>query len=239
MKGKLFLIPTILAEDTGDQVVPPSIRDTVKGIDYFLCENVRTARRYVSSLKVHETIGSLHFEVLNKDTKAEELSRLLDPLIHGKNVGLMSEAGCPGIADPGSLAVKFAHENDFRVVPLVGPSSILLALMGSGLNGQKFAFHGYLPIESKAVIQAIRNLERESKEKNQTQVFIETPYRNNQLLSHLLKSLQPDTCLCVAIGLTSNHEQIICKDVSLWKKRVPTLAKTPATFLFLAHSGVL
>ena len=239
MKGKLFLIPTLLAKETGDEVLPSSLKAVAKGIDYFLCENVRTARRFVSSLKVHPEIGSIQFEVLDKETKVEELSNLMKPLDDGRNVGVLSESGCPGIADPGALAVRYAHQNGVRVVPLVGPSSILLALMASGLNGQQFAFHGYLPIESKAAIQTIRVLERESKEKNQTQIFIETPFRNNKMLSNLLRALQPDTSLCVAINLTSAEEKIISQEVVLWKKSTPTLEKIPASFLFLAHPGVL
>ena len=234
MKGKLFLIPTFLTENSQLDNIPSQVRDTIRVTSYFLCENIRTARRYISSLKIHKSIESLHFEVLDKDTKSEALSGLMAPLEEGHNMGVISESGCPGIADPGSLAVHFAHKKNITVVPLVGPSSIVLALMASGLNGQKFAFHGYLPIEGADAIHTIKNLERESKEKNQTQIFIETPFRNNALLGHLLKSLQPDTRLCVAFHLTSSMEKIICQEVNQWKIKPVTFEKAPAVFLFLA-----
>ncbi|NOT75346.1 MAG: SAM-dependent methyltransferase [Cyclobacteriaceae bacterium] len=234
MKGKLFLLPTIIADETQKFVLPSLVTESVKSLSYFLCENVRTARRFVSSLKVHESIEALQFEVLDKDTPATSLAKLLSPLQNGINVGILSESGCPGIADPGAMAVAYAHQNQIQVVPLVGPSSILLALMASGLNGQKFAFHGYLPVEAKDAGNSIKVLEQESREKNQTQIFIETPYRNNSLLNHLLKSLRGDTKLCVAINLTSADEKIICQDINQWKKGLMTFEKVPAVFLFLA-----
>lgn len=236
MKGKLFLIPTILAEGTQEAVTALSVRESVKTISYFLCENVRSARRFIRSLNIHASIESLQFELLDKDTKTGTLPKLLSPLNDGKNVGVLSESGCPGVADPGAVAIRYAHDHDITVVPLVGPSSVLLALMASGLNGQQFAFHGYLPVDSKEASNAIKTLERQSKEKNQTQIFIETPYRNNHLLAHLLKSLRPDTRLCVAVNLTSPKEKIICREVSQWKKRGVTFEKAPAVFLFLAAS---
>ena len=191
-KGELFLLPTILAEETHQEVIPLSVKDAIKSLQFFLCEDVRTARRFISSLKVHDSIESLHFEILNKDSDPKDLPDLFAPIHEGHSLGVLSESGCPGIADPGAMAVAYAHQNDIIVVPLVGPSSILLALMASGLNGQQFAFHGYLPIDSKDVADRIRNLELESREKNQTQIFIETPYRNNALMAHLLKALRPD-----------------------------------------------
>ena len=234
MKGKLFLLPTILADETQQAVIPPSVKESVKTIRYFLCENVRTARRYVSSLKVHDSIESLQFDVLDKDTNPQELHLLLAPIDEGKNIGVLSESGCPGVADPGAAAVSYAHQKNITVIPLVGPSSILLALMASGLNGQRFAFHGYLPIDSKGASASIKEFERESKEKNQTQIFIETPYRTNALMAHLLKSLRPDTILCVAINLTSTNEKIISQSVGQWRKQPVTFEKEPAVFLFLA-----
>jgi 16S rRNA (cytidine1402-2'-O)-methyltransferase len=168
MKGKLFLLPTILADETQLEVIPASVKETIKSLSHFLCENVRTARRYVSSLKVHASVEALQFELLDKDTLVETLPKLLAPIIEGRNIGVLSESGCPGIADPGALAVTYAHQNNIEVVPLVGPSSILLALMASGLNGQRFAFHGYLPVDAKEAVTSLKALERESKEKNQT-----------------------------------------------------------------------
>jgi 16S rRNA (cytidine1402-2'-O)-methyltransferase len=155
------------------------------------------------------------------------------PIFKGTNIGVLSESGCPGVADPGALAVDFAHKKNIRVIPLVGPSSILLALMASGLNGQQFAFHGYLPIDAKEVAQKIKSLEKESTQKKQTQIFIETPYRNNQLLKHLLDSLHPSTYLCIAVDLNGKNEFVKTKTISEWKKDVPLLPKEPAVFLFL------
>jgi 16S rRNA (cytidine1402-2'-O)-methyltransferase len=236
MKGQLFIIPTILAADTQRQVIPSSVTDAIRGIHYYLCENIRTARRYISSLKIHDSIDSLHFEVLNKDTTVGSLPQLFAPILEGNHIGVLSESGCPGVADPGALAVAYAHDHGIRVVPLVGPSSVLLALMASGLNGQRFAFHGYLPIDSKDAASTIKDLEGESREKNQTQIFIETPYRNNALMNHLLKSLQPETRLCVAINLSSPTEKISCLKIREWKKQIPSLEKEPAIFLFLASA---
>ena len=233
-QGKLYLIPNVVAEGTQLDVIPPHVLKALKGIRYFLAEDVRTARRFFSSLKIFETIEALHFETLNKDTKESELSELIKPLIDGNDVGVISEAGCPGVADPGALAVHFAHQNNIQVIPLVGPSSILLALMASGLNGQHFAFHGYLPIESKEATKSIQELERESRLKNQTQIFIETPYRNNGLLQNLMVNLQPDTTLCIALELTSTREKITSKKVRDWKRETVELPKAPAIFLFLA-----
>ncbi len=231
-KGKLYLIPTIIAEDTVQLVIPPHILLALKDIRYFRVENTRTARRYLSSLKIYESIESLQFEVLDKDTKAIELAELMKPLLAGNNVGVMSESGCPGVADPGAMAVAYAHHNNIQVVPLVGPSSILLAMMASGLNGQKFAFHGYLPVDGNEAAKMIKELERESEVKNQTQLFIETPYRNNQVLAYLLNSLHPDTKLSIALALTGVGETIQTKSVKEWKFQKPTLPKEPAIFSF-------
>lgn len=236
MKGTLYILPTIVAEETQLDVIPRSVVNAIKDTRYFLCENVRTARRYVSSLKVHDSIESLQFELLDKDTPAGALPKLLEPIMAGRNVGVLSESGCAGIADPGAAAAAYAHEHGIRVVPMVGPSSIVLSLMASGLNGQRFAFHGYLPIESKDAAGIIRLLEKESREKNQTQIFIETPYRNNSLMAHLLKALKPDTKLCVAVNLTAPTEKIICLPIREWKKMETLFEKEPAIFLFLAAS---
>jgi len=234
MKGRLFLIPTLLADQTEQVVLPPSIPDAIREIRHFLCENVRTARRYVSSLRVHENIEAIHFELLDKDTAEDALPHLFRPAMEGHDIGVLSESGCPGIADPGASAVRYAHDNGLTVVPLVGPSSVLLALMASGLNGQRFAFHGYLPVDGKEAGDSIRKLELESRQKNQTQVFIETPYRNNGLLAHLLKNLRQDSRLCVACNLTAADEKIISRPVGGWIAHPVTFPKAPAVFLFLA-----
>ncbi len=234
MKGKLYLIPTVLAEGTQENVLPPAIRNTVKNLEHFLCENVRSARRFVSSLQAHPSMEALRFDLLDKDTGQAEVAQMLQPLLQGTDMGLLSESGCPAVADPGALAVGFAHQHDIVVVPLVGPSSLMLALMASGLNGQCFAFHGYLPVDAKSAGEEIQKLERESREKNQTQIFIETPYRNNQLLGHLIRSLKSTTRLCLAVNLTSPEEKILCKTVAAWEKEIPKLDKVPVTYLFLA-----
>lgn len=234
-KGKLFLIPVVISEDTHDEVIPPQIRKNLLEIRHFLAEDIRSARRFLSSLKIYEKIESLNFSVLDKDTKFEDMDGLFDPLMKGFNVGVLSESGCPGIADPGALAARFAHQHDIRVIPLVGPSSIVLSLMASGLNGQHFAFHGYLPIDGKDAGKAIRELEKASRTKNETQIFIETPFRNNAVFSNLLKSLQGQTELCVALDITGQKEWILTKSVHNWRLKSLELPKSPAVFLFLAR----
>ena len=232
--GNLFLIPTLIAAHTEHSVVPPGVKTRLVDIRHFLAEDIRTARRYLSALKVYERIELLSFSVLNKDTKEEDLPALFSPVFGGNHLGVLSESGCPGIADPGAIAVKFAHQRGIRVVPMVGPSSVFLSLMASGLNGQHFAFQGYLPIQSADVARAIREHERESRAKNQTQIFIETPYRNNSLLANLLKHLMPETRLCLAVDLTGENEFILTQSVQDWRRNAPTLPKIPAVFLFLA-----
>jgi len=233
-KGKLYLIPNVIADETQSSVIPTHVRAALPSIQYFLAEDIRTARRYLSSLKAYPSIEALHFEVLNKETPTSKLSELMKPIAEGHDVGVISESGCPGVADPGALAVKYAHENNIQVVPLVGPSSLLLALMASGLNGQQFAFQGYLPIDAKEASQRIKDLERESKAKNQTQIFIETPYRNNAVFDHFLKNLQSETRLTVALDITGKQELIRTLNVEQWKKQKENWPKTPAVFLLLA-----
>ena len=232
--GKLYLIPNVIADNTQDAVITAQVKSVLPGITYFLAEDIRTARRFLSSLKIYDSIEPLHFEVLDKDTDPSVVPNLLSPVSKGIDMGIISESGCPGIADPGALAVRFAHENNIQVIPLVGPSSILLALMASGLNGQHFAFHGYLPIEAKEAEHAIRTLEKESRLKHQTQVFIETPYRSNALFQLLLKTLGSDTLLCVAENLTGSNENIKTTAVKKWRNTNKMLPKEPAVFLFLA-----
>jgi 16S rRNA (cytidine1402-2'-O)-methyltransferase len=233
-KGKLYLIPNVIADNTHTKVIPPQVLETLPQIHQFLTEDVRTARRYLSALKIFPSIESLAFQVLNKDTRVEDLPSLLSPIFRGLDMGVISEAGCPGVADPGALAVKYAHENEIEVIPFVGPSSILLALMASGLNGQRFAFHGYLPIEQKECIKAIRDLERESHQKNQTQIFIETPYRNNHLKDLLIRNLKNETLLTIALDITGEQEKIQTLPVQQWQTNQFKLPKVPAVFLFLS-----
>lgn len=233
-KGKLYLIPTTIADNSADKVISSYVRETIKPIRFFLVEDIRTARRYLSSLSIYESIEELYFNILDKNTTEAELPKIMSPLFEGKPVGVISESGCPGVADPGALAVQYAHQNGIKVEPMVGPSSILLALMASGLNGQRFAFNGYLPVETNEAAQAIKKFENDSRSKNQTQIFIETPYRNNALIGHLLKSLRDETLLCIASNVTGETEMIKTLPVKTWRKEGITLSKEPALFLFLA-----
>jgi 16S rRNA (cytidine1402-2'-O)-methyltransferase len=234
-KGTLYLIPSVITDDGSLESISPQIRNALPAIQHFLVEELRTARRFLSSLKIYESIEPLQFSVLDKNTKAEELPEMFAPIFNGKNVGILSESGCPGVADPGSIAVRYAHRFGVKVKPLVGPSSILLALMSSGLNGQKFCFHGYLPIDGKEGAQAIRQLEKESQAKNQTQIFIETPYRNNSIFQTLLKNLKPNTELSIAVDITGVGEFIETKTVENWRTQSIEFPKKPAIFLFLAN----
>jgi 16S rRNA (cytidine1402-2'-O)-methyltransferase len=233
-QGRLYLIPNIIAADTQASVITQQVLNALPQIQYFLAEDIRTARRFLSSLKVYPSIEVLHFDVLNKETPIEKLSELMNPLTHGNNLGVISESGCPGVADPGALAVKFAHDHNIRVVPLVGPSSLLLALMASGLNGQQFAFQGYLPVNASEAANKIKELERESKSKNQTMIFIETPYRNKAIFEHLIKNLLPQTQLTIALDVTGKQEFIKTQSVAAWRKQAYAWPKEPAVFLFLS-----
>ncbi len=234
-KGTLYLIPSVIADDTAGTVIPNHVLDSIKHLKYFLAEDLRTARRYLSSLKIFESIEELSFEKLDKDTSTSELLDLLEPLKQGQDIGVLSESGCPGIADPGAAAVKLAHEYNCKIRPLVGPSSILLALMASGLNGQSFAFHGYLPVDDKNLRIAIKALETESLKKGQTQLFIETPYRNARLFESLLKYANPNTQLCLAYDITGKEEFIKTASIAYWHQNKVVLNKLPCVFAILAH----
>jgi 16S rRNA (cytidine1402-2'-O)-methyltransferase len=229
--GKLFLIPTVLSENTADKVLSPQIREIISQTDYFFVEELRTARRFISALKIGKPIESLHFFELNKDTTKDSFQNNFEKIPKGADIGIISEAGCPGIADPGAMAAAYAHKINMEVVPLVGPSSILLALMGSGFNGQSFCFHGYLPIDKEEKLKVIKNLEKESKSKNQTQIFMETPYRNMKLLEEILPALHPETNFCIAADLTSESQYIKTRKIKDWPKHLPDIHKKPAIFL--------
>jgi 16S rRNA (cytidine1402-2'-O)-methyltransferase len=239
IQGKLYLIPTVIAEGTQHKVISVHVKNELKNIQHFLAENVRTARRFFSSLKVFDSIEMLQFDVFDKDTKEEDLPVLFAPVYAGHNLGIVSESGCPGIADPGSSAVKYAHQNNIVVVPLVGPSSVVLALMGSGLNGQHFVFNGYLPVDAKQSAKVIRELEKESIRTGRTQIFIETPYRNTELLKRLIATLKPDTNLCVATDLTGDAESIRMLPIRYWRTKSPELPRLPTIFLFQTSSSTL
>jgi len=235
--GALFLIPCTLGDTPLQCVLPPHVIEVARKLSYFVVEQPKTARRFLATLKPERPIRSLHLATLNEHTSANELSDLLGPLLAGHDVGVISEAGCPGIADPGADLVSLAHRNGIRVVPLVGPSSILLALMASGLNGQCFAFHGYLPVAASERQQAIAMLEEESIRRRQTQMFIETPYRNDSMLATLLAQCRPQTLLCLATDITLPGENIRTLPVAQWKSQpVPQLNKHPSLFLLLGRS---
>ena len=232
--GILYLIPCTLGDTPAGQVLPQHVIAVARKLKHFIVEQPKSARQFLFALKPEQPIQSLHFATLNEHTAVQELSGLLAPLLAGEDVGIISEAGCPGVADPGANLVMLAHRNGIRVVPLVGPSSILLALMASGLNGQCFAFHGYLPIEASARNKAISALETESATRNQTQMFIETPYRNDKMFAALLAQCRPETLLCVATDITLPGEQIHTRPIALWKSRpAPQLNKRPSLFLLL------
>ncbi|MDR0660050.1 MAG: SAM-dependent methyltransferase [Prevotellaceae bacterium] len=231
MAPTLYLIPTTLGEINLNCCIPHHVIEITRSLTYFIVEDVRTARRYLSKLRMPLPINELNFYELNEHTKAEDLQSLLQPLLEGNNVGLMSEAGVPAVADPGKDVVHIAHQKGIKVVPLVGPSSILLAVMASGLNGQNFAFNGYLPIKEQERIQRIRLLENRSIQERQAQVFIEAPYRNTKLLEAFLASCNDTTMLCIAANLTIKSEWIQCHPITYWKKRKPDINKKPCVFI--------
>lgn len=234
--GTLYLIPCTLGDTPATQVLPQHVIDIARSLQHYVVEQTKTARQFLSALKHTQPIQSLHFETLNEHTATAELAALLKPLLDGSDVGIISEAGCPGIADPGAELVSLAHRHGIRVIPLVGPSSILLALMASGLNGQCFAFHGYLPIAEPDRIKAIAALEAESNARRQTQMFIETPYRNEKLFKALLAHCRPGTLLCIATDVSLASEQIQTRTVAQWKSLpAPQLNKRPSLFLLLAN----
>jgi 16S rRNA (cytidine1402-2'-O)-methyltransferase len=232
--GTLYLIPCTLGDTPAEQVLPQHVIDVARKLRHFVVEQPKTARQFLSALKPEQPIQSLHFATLNEHTATKDLAELLAPLLAGHDVGIISEAGCPGIADPGADLVNLAHRNGIRVVPLVGPSSILLALMASGLNGQCFAFHGYLPIAETERNRVITTLETESAIRKQTQLFIETPYRNEKLFRALLAQCRPETLLCVATDITLPGEQIQTRSIAQWKSQpIQQFNKHPSLFLLL------
>jgi 16S rRNA (cytidine1402-2'-O)-methyltransferase len=235
--GTLYLIPCTLGDTPADQVLPQHVIDVARTISHFVVEQPKTARQFLSSLKPDQPIQAMHFATLNEHSSAKDITGLLAPLLAGHDVGIISEAGCPGIADPGAELVQLAHRKGIRVIPLVGPSSILLALMASGLNGQRFAFHGYLPIAEAERTKAIEKLESDSVKFKQTQLFIETPYRNDKMYGALLAHCRPQTQLCVATDITLPGEKIRTHTIAQWKAQpIPQLNKHPSLFLLLGAS---
>ena len=231
-KGKLYLIPTPIGDRPVWDVLPASNRTVIDSIDYFIVEDIRSARRFLSKAGISRPIDSLRFAELNEHTAPAEVSALFAPLLTGTDAGVLSEAGLPGVADPGADAVALAHIHGIEVVPLVGPSSILLALMASGLNGQSFAFNGYLPVKPPERVKAIRFFERRALTEGQSQLFIEAPYRNVKLMEQLVQTLGDQTRLTVAVDLTAPDERIETRTAGEWRRcRLPEMNRRPAIFI--------
>ena len=231
MKGKLYLIPTTLGENEPLEVMPYSVKTIVELLDHYIVENEKSARRFIKKITPKKTQSSLIMMKLDKYAKEIETRTYLDLCEQGVSIGLLSEAGVPAVADPGASMVKLAHEKGIQVVPLVGPSSILMALMASGLNGQNFAFNGYLTIDNSERKKEIKALEKLSKEKNKSQIFIETPYRNEKMFTDLKSVLSPGTLLCIAIDISLPKEFIKTYTIAHWKRQSPDLHKRPAIFI--------
>lgn len=230
MKSKLYLIPSLLGDSNVERVLPKYNIDTINQIQVFVVENEKSARKFIKTILPNKIQSELEIYLLNKNTTNEELYELSKLFDKKLSIGIISEAGLPAIADPGASLVELAHKNNVQVIPLVGPSSILLALMASGMNGQKFMFHGYLPIDKFNRKKAIQKLEVESKKNNCTQIFMETPYRNNQLLDDLIKYCQESTQLCVASNLSLEDELIIRSSIKDWSQKKRTFIKSPLFF---------
>lgn len=237
--GKLLLLPLPLGEIDTASALPSASIDAVVNLRRFIAEDARTARRFLKQLPLARPIQEIVFDTLNEHTPEQDLDSLLAPLLHGEDVGLVSEAGCPGVADPGAALIALAHDKGIPVAPLVGPSAILLALMASGLNGQRFRFNGYLPVESAARIAAIKALEASSRDAHQTEIFIETPYRNDALLSALIDHCDATTRIAIASDLTTATQEIVTRSVAAWRAVArPNLAKRPTVFSVEAQQRV-
>lgn len=235
METALYLIPVPLGQTDLAHVLPAHNRDIIMHIRHFIVENVRSARRFLRAVDTAIDIDALTFYELNEHSDGKTLAHLLDPLLHGQPMGVISEAGCPAVADPGAAAVALAHQKHLRVIPLVGPSSIMLALMASGCNGQNFAFNGYLPVKPNERANRLRQLESRAHRERQTQIFIETPYRNATMIAAITAACRAETKLCIAAGITTAQEYIRTKTIGQWKKSPPPdLAKIPAIFMLSA-----
>jgi len=231
MSGILYLLPVPLGESPPEKVITSYVLGLLNRIDHYAVEDLRSARRYLKKAGIEKSIDDLMFYLLDEHTEEADITPLLDVLKSGEKLGIMSEAGMPAVADPGARLVDLAHRNDIRVVPLVGPSSILMALMASGMNGQNFRFHGYLPIRKPQRINHLKQLEKLVRETGNTQIFMETPYRNMSLLKDILQACHGETLLCIAAEITLPGEFIKTKAVHEWQKKLPDLHKRPAVFL--------
>ena len=234
-RGNLYLIPNTLGDTPPLEVLPLLVKKAVEEIDHYFVEHEKAARKFIKSIVPRKAQGEIALNLINKFTDESEIPAMLEPCRQGLDMGIISDAGCPAIADPGALVVRQAHREGIKVVPLVGPSSILLAFMASGMNGQAFAFNGYLPIDKRERKQALKKLEKLSRESGQSQAFIETPYRNNQLMEAMMQSLSDDTDLCVATDITLPTEYILTQTISDWKKTRVDLNKRPTLYIIHRH----
>ncbi len=230
-KPALYLIPTTLGDTPIEQVLPPHNTRIISNLRHFIVENVRTARRFLKQCDKGIDIDALTFYELNKHTDKNQIASYLLPMKSGESIGVISEAGCPAVADPGADVVAIAQREGYKVVPLVGPSSMLLAIMASGFNGQSFAFHGYLPIDVGERIKKLKQLEARAYNEDQTQLFIETPYRNQKLAEDILQHCKPQTRLCIAMNISCEDEYIVTKPIKAWKGKLPDMHKKPCVFL--------
>lgn len=231
VKGKLYLIPSLIGDGRASDVLPAGTLNILPHIDHFIVEELRTARRFLRKAGVTRSLDELSFEIFNEHSVKEDIEHLLAPAMNGKDIGLLSEAGTPCIADPGSEIVEMAHQKGIITIPLTGPSSILLSLMASGFNGQNFAFIGYLPVDRNERSRKIKEVERVARERSQTQIFIETPYRNLQLFDALLQHCQEETRLCIATEITSENGFVFTRSIRNWKTLKPDIHKKPTVFL--------
>ncbi len=234
--GVLFLVPSTLGDSAPESVLPAPVLQTIRGLDGFVAEEPRTARAFLKRVGMQRPLTEIRIQVLNEHTDAKELPKLLGPTLEGERIGLLSEAGYPAVADPGAQLIALAHRHGVKVIPLVGPSSLLLALAASGLNGQGFCFHGYLPVEAAARAARLREIEARSASDGSAQIFIEAPYRNNQLLAALLETCDPQTRLCLATDLTLSDEAIGTRPIAAWRSAPPDLNRRPTVFLLQAES---
>jgi 16S rRNA (cytidine1402-2'-O)-methyltransferase len=232
--GSLYLLPNMLGDTAAEAVIPAAALHRARSLDYFVAENPKSARAFLKRIGYPRPLQETRVERLDHNTRASDIGSLLEPVLAGSDAGLLSEAGLPAIADPGAALVRLAHERGVRVVPLSGPSSILLALSASGLEGQRFAFHGYLPVKQPELAAALKELERQSRRLNQTQIFIETPYRNDATLAAMLRVLGDDTLVCVAADLTLESETVRTRPAAQWRRHAPQLKGRPAVFLVLS-----
>jgi len=233
--GLLYLLPNVLGESAPETVIPAAALDRARSLDYLIAEDPKAARAFLKRIGITRSLQSIRIERLDHNTRPADVALLLAPVLAGRDAGLLSEAGIPAVADPGANLVRLAHEKSVRVVPLSGPSSILLALAASGLDGQRFVFHGYLPVGAAELTSMLKELERQSRRLRQTQIFIETPYRNERTLATMLRALAPATLVCVAADLTLQSETVKTRPVAAWRKETPQLKGRPTVFLLLAE----